>query len=160
MTYDWYEAYKIAVLETEWSTMPARLEAAEDVIHERQRMLSMDHGGTLEERQAIAAALSGIRNLKAETAEKLQRDLILLDLALPKLNGMEAARRIRKVCPHSRIIFLSQDSSPEIVEEALRQGAAGYLLKSDAIELPLAIDEVLHGRVFVSSSVKTLDASR
>lgn len=67
MTYFWYEAYKTAVLETEWTTMPARLEAAEDAIHERQRVLSMDHGGTPEERQAIADALSGIKSLKAET---------------------------------------------------------------------------------------------
>ena len=89
-----------------------------------------------------------------EQAKELQPDLILLDLALPKLNGMEAGRRIWKLCPHIKIIFLSQDPSPEIAEGVLRLGAAGYLLKSDATELPLAVDAVLQGKVFVSRRVK------
>ena len=89
-----------------------------------------------------------------EQAKELQPDLILLDLSLPKLNGMEVGRRIRKLCPHSKIIFLSQDSSPEIIQGALSLGAVGYLLKSDATELPLAIDAILQGKVFVSKSVK------
>jgi DNA-binding NarL/FixJ family response regulator len=90
-----------------------------------------------------------------EQARELQPDLILLDLSLPKLNGMEAGRRIRKLSPQSKIVFLSQDSSPEIVQGALRLGAAGYLLKSDATELPLAIDAILQGKVFVSRRVKS-----
>ena len=89
-----------------------------------------------------------------EQAKELQPDLILLDLSLPKLNGMEVGRRIRKLCPHSKIIFLSQDSSPEIIQGALSLGAVGYLLKSDATELPLAIDAILQGKVFVSKRVK------
>ena len=88
-----------------------------------------------------------------EQAKELQPDLILLDLSLPKLNGMEAGR-IRKLCPHSKIIFLSQDRAPEIVQGALSLGAAGFLLKSDATELPLAIDAILQGKVFVSKRVK------
>lgn len=90
-----------------------------------------------------------------EQAKELQPDLILLDLSLPKLNGMEAGRRIRKVSPHSKIVFLSQDPSPEIVQGALRLGAAGYLLKSDATELPLAIETFLQGKVYVSTRVKS-----
>jgi len=89
-----------------------------------------------------------------QQAEKLQPDLILLDLALPKMNGMEAGRRIRKLSPNSKIIFLSQDSSPEVVQAALRLGALGYLLKSDAAELPLAVEAVLQGTQFVSSRLK------
>jgi DNA-binding NarL/FixJ family response regulator len=89
-----------------------------------------------------------------EQAKELQPDLILLDLSLPKLNGLEAGRRIRKLCPHSKIIFLSQDDSRQIVQAALRLGAAGYLLKSDAIELPLAVDAILQGKVFVSRRLK------
>jgi DNA-binding NarL/FixJ family response regulator len=89
-----------------------------------------------------------------ELARELQPDLILLDLSLPKLNGIEAARRIRQLCPNSKIVFLSQNSSPKIVEGALNLGAAGYLLKSDAIELPLAVDAVLQGTVFISSRAK------
>jgi DNA-binding NarL/FixJ family response regulator len=88
-----------------------------------------------------------------QRAQELQPDLILLDLALPKLNGMEAARRIRKLSPHSKIVFLSQEPDPEIVESALRIGA-GYLLKSDAKELPAAVHAVLEGRKFVSDRLK------
>ena len=54
-----------------------------------------------------------------QRAKELQPDLILLDLALPKLNGMEAGRRIRKISRQSKIIFLSQNSAPDIVESAL-----------------------------------------
>src|ERR1700746_3624872 len=88
-----------------------------------------------------------------QRAQELQPDLILLDLSLPKLNGMEAGRRIRKISPQSRIVFLSQDSTPEIVESALRIGA-GYLLKSDAKELPAAVRAVLEGGKFVSDRLK------
>jgi DNA-binding NarL/FixJ family response regulator len=89
-----------------------------------------------------------------QQAEKLQPDLVLLDLALPKMNGMEVGRRIRKLSPNSKIIFLSQDSSPEVVQGALRLGALGYLLKSDAAELPHAVEAVLQGTQFVSSRLK------
>jgi DNA-binding NarL/FixJ family response regulator len=88
-----------------------------------------------------------------QRAQELQPDLILLDLSLPKLNGMEAGRRIRKISPQSKIVFLSQDSAPEIVESALRIGA-GYLLKSDAKELPAAVHAVLEGGKFVSHRLK------
>ena len=110
---------------------------------------------TLQEESGCVVVGEASDGLQAvEQAKKLQPDLILLNLALPKLNGMEAARRIRKACPQSKIVFLSQDSSPEIVEGALRLGAAGYLLKSDATELTIAVEALLQGRVFVSSSVK------
>ena len=67
---------------------------------------------------------------------------------------MEAGRRIRAVSPNSKLIFLSQDYDPNVVQEALSVGALGYLLKSDAVELPLAVDAVLQGMQFVSSSLK------
>ena len=100
----------------------------------------------------VGEATDGLQAI--EQAKELQPDLILLDLSLPKLNGMEAARRIRKLSPHSKILFLSQDSSPEIAQDALRLGAAGYLLKSDATELPLAVHAILQGKVFVSRRVQ------
>src|SRR5215510_167156 len=75
----------------------------------------------------IGEASDGLQAI--EQAKELQPDLILLDLSLPKLNGMEAARQIRRLSPHSKIVFLSQDSSFEFVQEALRLGAAAYLLK-------------------------------
>lgn len=90
-----------------------------------------------------------------QQAEELKPDLILLDLSLPKLNGMEALRRIRKLSPSAKVVILSQDSSPEIVQRAPLLGADGYLLKSDAIDLPLAIDAILQGAVFVSPRLKS-----
>jgi len=87
-------------------------------------------------------------------AEKLQPDLILLDLGLPTLNGIQAARRIRQLCPNSKILFVSQNSSPEIAEGALKVGAHGYLVKSDTTELSSAVSTVLAGAQFISSRLK------
>ena len=67
-----------------------------------------------------------------QKAEELQPDLIILDIGLPKLNGFEAARRILRARPDSRIIFLSQDNSADLVEEAFRLGAMGYVEKVNA----------------------------
>jgi DNA-binding NarL/FixJ family response regulator len=83
-------------------------------------------------------------------AEELQPDLILLDIGLPKLNGMEAARRIAKVSPGSKILYVSQESSSDVVREAFRLGACGYVVKTDAAgELLTAISVVLRGARFV-----------
>jgi hypothetical protein len=69
MTYVWYEAYKAAILETDWTKMQQRLKSADSAIQERQRVLAMDHGGTPEERQAIADALNGMNCLRMEVGE-------------------------------------------------------------------------------------------
>jgi DNA-binding NarL/FixJ family response regulator len=87
-------------------------------------------------------------------AKKLQPDLILLDLGLPALNGIQAARRIRQLSPNSKILFVSQNSSPEIAQGALKVGAHGYLVKSDTTELTSAISTVLGGAQFISSRLK------
>jgi DNA-binding NarL/FixJ family response regulator len=84
-------------------------------------------------------------------AEKLQPDIILLDIGLPTLNGLDAARQIRKLSPNSKILFVSQNTDYEVVQAALRLGGHGYLLKSDAAELPVAIETVFRGAQFVSS---------
>jgi DNA-binding NarL/FixJ family response regulator len=85
-----------------------------------------------------------------QKAEELQPDLILLDIGLPKLNGIEAARRIRKVSPESKILFVSQESSAEVVQEALGLGARGYVVKIDAgCELMEGVNAVLRGERFV-----------
>jgi DNA-binding NarL/FixJ family response regulator len=79
-----------------------------------------------------------------QKAEQLQPDLILLDIGLPTLNGIEAARRIRELSPKSKILFLSENRSWDIAEEALRTGAGGYVVKSDAVgELLPAVEAVL-----------------
>ena len=100
----------------------------------------------------IGEAVDGLQAV--QQAEELQPDLILLDLSLPKLNGMEAFRRIRKLSPRSKVVILSQDPSPEVMQGALGLGAVGYLLKSDASDLPLALDAMLQGEVFVSQRLR------
>lgn len=89
-----------------------------------------------------------------QLAEQLQPDLILLDIGLPILNGMEASRQIRELSPDSKILFVSQNSSVEIVQAAMAQGAHGYVLKSEAAELSLAVSSVLDGIPFVSNSLQ------
>ena len=90
-------------------------------------------------------------------AAELQPDLILLDVGLPSLNGIAAAQRIREQSPQSNILFVSGDYSPDVVEQALSIGAAGYVVKSDAgRELLLAVAAVLQGRRYLSSSLSGL----
>jgi FixJ family two-component response regulator len=90
-----------------------------------------------------------------QKAEVLKPDLIVLDIGLPKLNGIEAAQRIRELSPDLKIIFLSLYNSPDVVQAALSTGALGYVHKVDAqSELLAAVDAVLRGKQFVSSSLK------
>lgn len=108
------------------------------------------------ELQIISEASDGLEAVQKATA--LRPDVILLDIGLPKLNGIEAARRIRKVSPLSRILFTSQASSADVVQEALSLGARGYIVKSDAgIELLTAVNAVLRGETFVSSRLASDD---
>jgi DNA-binding NarL/FixJ family response regulator len=100
------------------------------------------------ELQVIGEVADGLEAV--QKAEELQPDLILLDIGLPKLNGIEAARQIEKLCPKSRILFLSEQSSPDVVQEALNTGAYGYVFKSDAgSELLSAVEAVGRGEQFV-----------
>jgi DNA-binding NarL/FixJ family response regulator len=93
-----------------------------------------------------------------QKAEEFQPDLILLDLGLPKLNGIEAATSIRKVAPGSKILFLSENRDSAIAAAALDAGGHGYVVKSDgADELLLAVEAVLHGKRFVSSRFANFD---
>jgi len=88
-----------------------------------------------------------------QRALELKPDLILLDIGLPTLNGIEVARQIRELLPESRIIFLSQESSPDVVQEAIGLGARGYVAKIRAGgELRAAIESVISGQLFVDCS--------
>ena len=88
-------------------------------------------------------------------AEELQPDIILLDIGLPRLNGIEAARRIRKLAPKSKIVFLSQESSADVAQEALSVGALGYVIKAHAgSDLLAAVDAAIEGKQFVTEGLK------
>jgi DNA-binding NarL/FixJ family response regulator len=89
-----------------------------------------------------------------QKAQELQPDLIVLDIGLPTLTGIEAARRIRNVSPESKILFLSQESSADVVQEALGVGGLGFVVKVHAgSELLPAVEAVLQGYQFVSSGL-------
>jgi len=89
-----------------------------------------------------------------KAAGKLQPDVILLDISMPLLNGIEAARQIKHNQPKAKLIFVTMHGDPAYVTEALRVGASGYLLKrSPPAEMIQAIRDALLGRVFVTSLV-------
>ena len=103
--------------------------------------------------QVICEVSDGSEAVKK--AEELKPDLILLDIGLPKLDGIEAARRIRQFSPNSKIVFLSVEHSADIVEEALGTGALGYVCKTDTqSDLLSAVETALRGEPFVSRSIK------
>jgi CheY-like chemotaxis protein len=102
--------------------------------------------------QVICKVADGLEAV--QKAQELQPDLIVLDIGLPRLNGIEAARRIRKLSPESKILFLSQESSADAVQAALVLGAQGYVVKAHAgSELLTAVEAVLRGEQFVGSGL-------
>ena len=116
-------------------------------------------------RRGIRSVLSSDANLDVvgETADgeeavkkakELHPTIVLLDISLPGISGIQAARQIRAVSPDSRIIFLSQHDSVSIAKDALSAGAQGYVVKSDAgLDLLTAIQAVHEGREFVSRTL-------
>jgi DNA-binding NarL/FixJ family response regulator len=110
---------------------------------------------TLSERQdwqVIGEASDGLEAVRK--AEELKPDLIVLDIGLPTLNGIEVARRIRGLCLECKILFLSQGSSAEVAQEAFRLGAMGYVVKAHAgSELFAAVEAACRGRQFVSKGL-------
>ena len=107
------------------------------------------------QRRAEFQTIEAADGLEAiQKAEALQPDLILLDINLPKLHGFEVAKQIRSLAPDARLLFMSQESSADIVRKALSLGAHGYIQKLSAgTDLLPAIDAVLGGQRFVSSSL-------
>jgi DNA-binding NarL/FixJ family response regulator len=114
---------------------------------------------TRPELQIVGEASDGLEAV--EKSVELQPRLIVLDIGLPSLNGIEAARRIRQLCPNSTILFLSQESSVAVVQEALCLGALGFVIKSHAgRDLLVAVEAVLRNEQFVSSALKVVDGQR
>jgi len=106
--------------------------------------------------RVLGCASDGLEGL--QKAEELQPDLILLDISLPKLNGIELARKVRKLVPKAKILFLSSNADPDVVRAAFCAGGAGYVLKSDAGGALLAgMEAVLLGKQFVSSSLTGIE---
>ena len=98
----------------------------------------------------IVAEVSDGLEAVAKAAE-LRPDLVLLDIQMPNLNGLDAAAQIRSVAPTSRILFVSHNTDPDIVQSVMSDGAAGYLCKSKINhELVPAVEAALAGKRFVS----------
>ena len=109
--------------------------------------------------QSVYAASDGLEAVRH--AREFRPELILVDIGLPGLNGIEVARQIQKQLPASRIVFLSQETSAEIVQEALSFGASAYVHKSRTrTDLLPAIFAALEGRQFVSSGLLELAPRR
>lgn len=104
----------------------------------------------------IGMAEDGVEAI--QKAEELQPDLVLLDVSLPKLSGIEAARKIRKLVPRAKILFLSASPDPDVVRAAFLVGGAGYVLKSDAgAALLQGMEAVLSGKQFLSRSLAEIN---
>jgi DNA-binding NarL/FixJ family response regulator len=115
-------------------------------------------------RQFIRRALTNLPNLVIcevsngldafHKAEEIQPELIFLDIGLPMLNGIEAARQIRKLAPKSKIIFVTQESSVDVMQAALNLGAWGYIIKARAAtDLQAAVEAALEGMQFIGSGL-------
>jgi DNA-binding NarL/FixJ family response regulator len=102
----------------------------------------------ISEIRIIAEASDGLEAV--QKAQELQPDLVVSDIGLPKLNGLEAARQILKLSPHTKILFLSHESSPDMIHDALAAGAMGYVVKVRVEDSLLnAVNAVLRGELII-----------
>jgi CheY-like chemotaxis protein len=106
--------------------------------------------------QVIGEASDGLEAV--HKAEELKPDLIVLDIGLPTLNGIDVARRIRKSCPECKILFMSQGSSVDVAQAAFSLGAMGYVVKAHAgTEFLPAVEAICRGKMFVGKGLSGLD---
>jgi DNA-binding NarL/FixJ family response regulator len=102
--------------------------------------------------EVVGVAVDG-RSLVSEV-EKLKPDLVVLDIAMPQLNGIEAARQIKKAAPNTKLIFVTQQMDRQYVEAAFRAGASGYVLKQSFLnELNVALRQVQEGHFYITQSL-------
>jgi DNA-binding NarL/FixJ family response regulator len=106
--------------------------------------------GVLEPRYEVVGTVNDGRALLA-AASTLQPDIIVLDIAMPQLNGLEAARHLKQSMSKAKLIFLTMHEDPDLVGEAFRAGGSGFLLKHAAVfELTVAVEKVLRGGTYVT----------
>jgi DNA-binding NarL/FixJ family response regulator len=99
--------------------------------------------------QVISEASDG--ETAVEQARALQPDLVLMDMTMPRMNGLEATRLIREVAPNAEVLVISQYDSYSLVQEAMNAGARGYVLKSEAgKDLLTAIETICEHKPFIS----------
>jgi len=129
---------------------PAQILVAEDSLAWQRFALIYFEAKT--DFKIITMATDGLEAV--QKANELQPDVILMDISLPGINGIEAARQIRTASPGSKILFWSTLDQPEIIQAAFEAGGSGYVLKQDSSrDLMLGIKAALHGQRFVSEGL-------
>jgi DNA-binding NarL/FixJ family response regulator len=114
------------------------------------RLLRDAFSRLLESECEVVGAVADGRAVLTEAA-RLEPDIVVLDVAMPLLNGLDAARQLRQAMPKVKVIFLTMNEDPDIAAEAFRVGASGFLLKNSAAsELVQAIREVARGRSYIT----------
>ncbi|HTT24240.1 MAG TPA: response regulator transcription factor [Candidatus Sulfotelmatobacter sp.] len=131
---------------------PIRVLLGEDFQPFRQKIRSLLQNSPLS--PTIFEASDGLEG--ATLSAQLQPDLIILDIGLPQLDGLQAAQKMRELSLQSKILFLIQQSSADVVAEAFRVGAIGFVVKTDAVELLAAIAAVLKHEQYISRNAKRL----
>lgn len=107
----------------------------------------------LEQHCQVVGSVEDGRSL-LDAAKRLRPDIVVLDISMPQLNGLDAARRLRKIVPHARLIFVTVHADPDYVTQAFKAGASAYLLKRSAgSELSQAVEAVKNGNYYVTSLI-------
>jgi len=126
---------------------PYRIVLADDHVLVRQGIRKIIQENR--EMQVIGEEGDGLELL--DILKKTHPDLVIVDISMPRLQGLEATKRIKRVCPGIKVLILTMHRSKEYLRQALENGADGYLLKEDAdLALFSAIDAVRQGQVFIS----------
>lgn len=134
------------------------------VFHFLMRMPAKPRVAIVDDHTLLAEALGKFLELDAEVVarytdgraflmevSRIKPDVVVLDFAMPSMNGLDVARELRRIAPAVRIIFLTMNEDPAVAAEALRLGASGYLLKRSAgPELAAAVREVMNDRVYIT----------
>jgi DNA-binding NarL/FixJ family response regulator len=125
-----------------------RILIAEDHVAMREKVV-----GTLEVDFSVVAAVSDGQEM-LDVESRIKPDVVILDISMPTMNGIEAARRLQERASTAKIIFLTVHEEPAFLQAALATGALGYVIKSRlANDLRVAVIEAMAGRVFVSPSI-------